>query len=204
MKPLFFHAVGAAIAIFAAGAPASATEFEAGGALDFDFPVGADTLAVVKFTDGTTQNITAGNGVILSVGGGAIFFGPQPHRLEALLSVGLKYSTMQPTDNADLTFFRVPIELLAFYRNDKLYFRAGGGGALYVGNSMSGSGLASGLDVTFEPAVAGIVQADFISGGFFAGLRYTALKLRTESSSTSFSANSIGVGAGYYFHFLGD
>ena len=121
-----------------------------------------------------------------------------------MLTIGVKYSTMQRTDNADLTFLRVPIELLAFYRNDRLHFRVGGGPALYLGNSVKGSGAASDLDITFDPAFAGIAEADFITGGFFAGLRYTALRLHTTTPSASFSANSIGVSLGYYYHFAGE
>lgn len=197
-------AVGTAIFVMTMEARARATEFEAGGGFNLDFNANATTAATLRFTDGSSQTITTGNGVILSAGAGAIFFGPQPHRLETLLTVGVKYSTMRPADNADLSFVRVPIELLAFYRNDHFHFRVGGGMALYVDNSLSGSGAASGIDLTFDPAVAGIAQADFIAGGFFAGIRYTALNFHTESSSTGYSASSIGIGVGYYYHFPGE
>lgn len=185
-------------------APAAATRAELGGALNLDFNAGADTLAVLEFTGGDTQEIKPGNGIMLSVGGGLIFFGPSQHRLELVLDVGVKYSTMRPAENADLSFVRVPIELLAFYRNEQAYFRVGGGTALYASNSISGSGAASGIDTSFDPAFAGIVQADFISGGFFGGLRYTILSLRPDGGSRSFAANSIGVGVGYYFQFPGE
>jgi hypothetical protein len=204
MKLDRIHALGAALIASFAAVPASATQFEAGGGLDLDFNAGADTLAVLQFTNGSNQDIKAGNGVTIKAGGGALFFGPQPHRLETVLTIGFKYSTMQPAQNADLSFVRVPVELLAFYRNDELHFRVGGGTALYLVNSLSGSGAASGLDVTFDPAFAGIVEADFVWKGFFAGLRYTALQLHTPSASVDFAANSIGVSLGYFYQFPGD
>jgi hypothetical protein len=84
----------------------------------------------------------------------------------------------------------------------------GGGGALYLVNSLSGSGAASDLKATFEPAFAGIVEADFVAKSFFAGLRYTALRLRVSSPvvdpAPSFAASSIGVTLGYYYRFPGD
>lgn len=203
MKHFLVPAAAVLALVTTMGAPARATQLELGGAVTADFNAGADTLASLQFTNGSTQDIKAGNGMMLSAGAGALFFGPGPHRLETVLTIGVKYSTMQPASNADLSFVRVPVELLGFYRNDDLHFRVGGGGALYLVNSLSGSGAATGLDVTFEPAVAGIVEADFVSKGFFAGLRYTALSLRT-SSSPSFSASSIGVAIGYYYRFPGD
>jgi hypothetical protein len=204
MKFFRLHALGASLVATFATLPAWGTQLELGGGLNLDFNAGADTLAVLQFTDNSTQNIRAGNGVTIDAGGGAIFFGPQQHRLETVLTIGLKYSTMQATQNADLSFVRVPVELLAFYRNDDLHFRVGGGTALYLVNSLSGSGAASNLNATFDPAFAGIVEADFIWKGFFAGLRYTALSLHTPSASVDFAANSIGVSLGYFYHFPGD
>lgn len=111
---------------------------------------------------------------------------------------------MQPTSNADLSFVRVPVELLAFHRNDQLHFRVGGGGALYLVNSLSGSGALSALDVTFDTAFAGIAEADFIWNGFCAGLRDTALTLQPPEPATGIAAKSFGVVLGYYYHFPGE
>ncbi len=203
MKLVSVHAFAASLVAALAAVPASATQFELGGGLDLDFNAGADKLVALQFSDGSTQDIRAGNGVTIKAGGGAIFFGPQRHRLETTLTIGLKYSTMEPTSNADLSFVRVPVELLAFYRNDDWHFRVGGGTALYLVNSLSGSGAASAIDATFDPAFAGIVEADFVWKGFFAGLRYTALQLHLPSANTDVAANTIGVSLGYFYHFPG-
>ena len=204
MKRSFLHALVTTSAMTALAAPAAATQFELGGGIGLDFNAGADKVGTLVFTDNSTQDIRLGNGVALAAGGGAIFLGPQPHRLETTLTIGFKYSTMEPTSNADLSFVRVPVELLAFYRNDNLHFRAGGGGALYLVNSLSGSGALSALDVTFDPAFAGIAEADFIWGGAYAGLRYTVLTLHAPNPSTDIAANSFGVVLGYYYHFPGE
>jgi len=196
----------ACIFVFVAGLttwslPAQATTFEAGGAFVADFNAGADTLLVLHYSDGTSQDIKAGNGLILALGGGAIFFDQQPHRLETLLTVGVKYSSMQPTNNASLDFVRLPIELLAFYRNDDWHFRVGGGGVWNVFNSLSGGGALAG-QVKFAPALGGIVQADFIWGGLAVGLRYTRLQLRPEEADYhGASANSLGVNLSYFYQF---
>lgn len=178
--------------------PAHATTFELGGALGADFNAGADTLQTLHYSDGTEQQIKAGNGLLLAAGAGAMFFDHQPHRLETQLTLGIKYSTMEPTNNASLDFVRVPVELLAFYRNEDFHFRVGGGGAWYVSNSLSGGG-ALNVDTHFKPALGAIAQADFVWGAFAVGLRYTALRLRAEDASVSASANSLGLELSYFY-----
>lgn len=204
MKLARIHAAAASLIATLAAVPAWATQLELGGGLDLDFNAGADKLVALQFSDGSNQDIRAGNGVTIKAGGGAIFFGPQQHRLETTLTIGLKYSSMTPTSNADLSFVRVPVELLAFYRNDQLHFRVGGGTALYFVNSLSGSGAASGIDMKFDPAFAGIIEADFIWKGFYAGLRYTVLQLHLPSANADVAANTIGVSLGYFYQFPGD
>ena len=194
-------ALAVGVAAFAPQRRAAAAIGEVGGAVGVDFNAGADTLATLQFTNGSTQDIKAGNGLLLSLGGGAIFFEGQPHRLETLLSVGVKFSTMQPAQNADLSFVRVPIEFLAFYRNDDLHFRVGGGGGLYAYGSLSGSGAASNIQLDFKPAVAGIVQADFLWGRGFLGVRYTHLNYGVSGSDASAAASSIGFTLGFFYQF---
>jgi hypothetical protein len=181
-------------------ARAHATTFELGGSLAADFNAGAETLFTIQYTDGTTQDIKAGNGLLAEVGGGALFFDQQPHRLETQLTLGIKYSTMSPANNASLSFVRVPIELLAFYRNDDWHFRVGGGGAWYVSNSLTGGGVLN-VNDKFAPALGGIMQADFVWGAFAVGLRYTLLQMRKEGTDESGNANSLGVNLSYFYRF---
>jgi hypothetical protein len=188
-------------AAFAQARPAAATIGEAGVAVGADFNAGADTLATLRFTDGSTQEIKAGNGLLLALGGGALFFEGQPHRLEAVLDVGVKFSTMRPSQNADLSFVRIPVEVLAFYRNDDAHFRVGAGGAWYPYSSLSGSGAASNLQLDFKPGLAGIVQADFVWGRGYLGLRYTHLDYTVSGSDVTVAAHSIGVTLGFFYQF---
>lgn len=195
---------GTLLATLALPAPALATTFELGGGVGADFNAGADTLLVLEFDDGDTQDIKAGNGLSLFASGGAVFFDQYQHRLETTLSLGLKMSTMQPAENADLSFLRFPLEALAFYRNDDWHFRVGGGPVLHMGNSLTGSGALSDLDVEMKSALGGVVQADFVIDDWFVGMRYTALSYRVSGVDESASANSLGVGVGYLYRFLGE
>lgn len=190
----------AAIAVAVAPSSSRGATFELGASLLADGNLGG-TVAELKYSDGSTQKVTAGNGVTLAAGLGATFFEEQSHRLEILLEAGVKFSTMRPTTNADLSWMRVPVDLLAFYRNESLHFRVGAGATLCALNKLSGSGAASALDVQFEPALGGVFQADFVWGGFSIGLRYTLLDYRAVGATRSVSASSLGVGIGYFYQF---
>jgi hypothetical protein len=178
-----------------------ATTYEIGGGVAGDFNAGADTLVELQFADGDTQEIKAGNGLSLFGSAGALFFDQYQHRLQTSLCLGVKLSTMQPTSNADLTFVRFPIELLAFYRNDNWHVRVGGGGVMHLGNSLTGSGAASNIDLDLDTAVGGVAQADFVYNEWSVGMRYTALSYRVSGAEGSAAANSIGVTLGYVYGF---
>lgn len=197
-------ALGAVLgALITAGSsrPALAVIAEAGVGMGADLNAGADTLATLQFSDGSSQDIKAGNGLLLTLGGGVIFFEQQRHRLEAVLDIGLKYSTMQPSSNADLSFVRVPIELLAFYRNDDAHFRVGGGGVYYPYSSLSGGGAASTLQLDFKPALGAVAEADFLWGRGYLGIRYTYLSYSLSGSNASAAANSVGFTLGFSYQF---
>jgi len=166
---------------------------EVGGGIVLDFNVGGDDMLVLGFADGSEQNITGGQGVIGYLSGGAIFFDQQPHNLELLINGGIKFSTMQQTENANLEFMRFPIEGLAFYRNDDWFFRIGGGAQLLLGASMKGSGALDGLDVQFKPALGGLGQLDFIYKGWSFGVRYTRQGLTLAEGETRFASHSVGI-----------
>lgn len=186
--------------LLAAAVPrrADAATPEVGGDLVVDGNTG-DQVLHLTFSDGSQQDISAGNGVTLALGGGVIFFDEGKHELEVVATIGAKYSTMAPTQNASLDWVRVPIELLAFYRSDAFHFRVGGGGTIYALNHLSGSGVLSPLDVHFTPAAGAVVQADFVWKGFFAGLRYTIMRYHASTSDVSISADSFGVDGGFFY-----
>jgi hypothetical protein len=179
---------------------AHATTFELGVVGGADFNAGADTLLTLHYSDGSSQDIKASNGVRIAAGAGAMFFDQQPHRLETQLTLGVKYSSMQPTNNASLSFVRVPVELLAFYRNEDWHFRVGGGAAWYVSNSLSGGGALNG-NVDFDPGLGAIVQADFVWGALAVGLRYTRLTLHDSDLGLSANASSVGLNLSYFYRF---
>ncbi len=159
-------------------------------------------MLLLGFSDGSEQKITGGQGVAFFLSGGAIFFDQQSHNLETIINAGLKYSTMAPTENANLEFMRFPVEGLAFYRNDDWFFRIGGGAQFLFGASMKGSGVLDGLDAKFNPAIGGLGQLDFIYKGWSLGVRYTRQGLTEKDSGTRFASHSIGLQISGLYQFV--
>lgn len=162
-----------------------------------DFNAGADPLLELEFNDGDDQTIEAGNGISLAALGSVRFFEETQHQLECQLGLGFKLSTMIPTENADLTFLRYPMDLLAFYRNEALYFRVGGGVYFSPINSLSGSGSLEDLDLQFNSALGAVIQADLAFEKVSVGLRYTRLNYSLDEAPDPIAAHSVGLTFGF-------
>src|ERR1700704_6723443 len=114
----------------------------------FDF--GGDTLVTARFTDGSTRSVKANQGFY--VGGGASILN-DAGTLEGELSLSYKMGLVDAS-NGDLKFTRLPLEALAFYRWTS--FRLGGGLTYHINPELKGSGVASGVNHSFDNA-AGFV-----------------------------------------------
>jgi hypothetical protein len=74
--------------------------------------VGGDTLATASYTDGSTSSIKAGGSVQFKAG---VDYQLQP-KVDLQFSLGYHTDSTQEAKNGKLTFSRVPLEGLVFYR----------------------------------------------------------------------------------------
>jgi hypothetical protein len=127
--------------------PASKDLGPRGGFLgQFDADFGGDDLATVYFEDDDSQDITAGQGVTLSVGG---YFRPiDTSSFEIDASIGYKYATTQ-ADNADINVSRTVMQLGALYRWPNGFY-VGGGLVEHFGPELNGDGFFE--DIQFDDA----------------------------------------------------
>ena len=132
----------------AAGPAAPARDAGARGGflaqVDLDF--GGDDVATVYFEDDDSQDLKAGQGVALSVGG---YFRPvesSPFEIEA--SIGYKYATTQ-AENADINMSRTLLQLEALYRWPNGFY-VGAGLMQHVGPELNGDGFFE--DIQFDDA----------------------------------------------------
>lgn len=114
--------------------------------LQTDADFGGDVIATVDYDNDTSQDIRAGQGLALSIGG---WFRPiESSAFEIQASVGYKYE-MALASNADIHFSRTIMQLEALYRWPNGFY-LGGGLMRHTGAKLSGDGFVD--DVGFEDA----------------------------------------------------
>jgi hypothetical protein len=164
MKPI----LSALLALCAAAAlPAHAqVPGRAGWLLDLDLDFGGDDLATVSFTDGESQDIKAGQGIQLGVGG---YFRPKPtvpFELQGI--VGYKFVTTAAT-NADIRVTRTVLQFNAVYRHASDWY-LGAGLEHHLGPKLDGDGFFE--DIEFDDATGFTVEI----GWRWLGLHYTTME----------------------------
>ena len=156
---------------------------------------GGKTLINAQFTDGTTEKVTSG-GLVHLYAGGEYSFTPQ---IAVQANVGYHVHDTSPATNGSLTFSRVPVELLGYYRiTDNVRL---GGGARFISNAkLKGSGVASDIDVKFKSTTGAVIEAEYLfTRNVGLKLRYVAEKYKAEGDTESVSGNHGGLYLTGYF-----
>jgi len=139
-------ALGVASAAQAAGPAPANGGARAGFLFQGDFDFGGDDVATVYFEDDSSQDLKAGQGVALSVGG---WFRPiADSSFEIQASLGYKFSTTA-ADNADIGMTRTLLQLEGLYRWPNGMF-VGGGLMRHMSPKLNGDGFFP--DVNFDDA----------------------------------------------------
>ena len=154
--------------------------------LDATFEYGGDPVVEVVFTDGSTQDVTAGQGGTFSLG---TDFRPTPN-LGIRTTVGWKFATTA-AENANLMLTRFPIEAVAsWYVSPDV--RVGVGASYHAAINFDGDGF--GPNLAFDPALGGTVEL----GWKWVALTYTAMNYTDEFGDT-YKASNVGVSLSYLF-----
>ena len=160
---------------------------------------GGDKVAEFEYSDGSTPDVTAGGGLLLTAGGVASLFTRGAHAAEAQVNVGVKYRTIPPAHNQEATWLRFPLEGLLFYRMPA-GVRLGAGATVHLRNVLEVSGEVATDRVEFESSPGVLLQADYTRGDFAFDLRYTALQYElAEAGAATIDASSFGVGLSFFF-----
>jgi hypothetical protein len=149
---------------------------------DADF--GGETLATVDFYDDYSQDIRAGQGFALSIGG---WFRPiESSSLEIQASVGYKYESTFASDT-DVSFSRTLLQLEALYRFPKGFF-VGAGFIRHNSPKLSGDDFFD--DIEFDDANGLSVEA----GWRWISLHYTDIDYSIDDFDVEgINASSIGI-----------
>ena len=159
---------------------------------------GGDKVLEFEYEDGTTPDVTAGGGLVLTIGGGMQVAAMGRHMLDAQVNAGLKWRTIPAATNQDANWLRFPVEGLLFYSLPS-GFRFGAGPTVHLANAlrMSGSVVDENVDVQTTPGF--LVQAEYVRRNLAFDVRYTALEYKLESNGGTIDASSIGIGMSFLF-----
>jgi hypothetical protein len=179
---------GAVTALACAIHISQAAALDVKGNFKIGYDGGGDALVTVVFTDGTRENIKSNEGFYL---GGGVSLITDDKSVETEISLSYKFEEITAS-NGDVTWSRLPLDVLAFYRWSKV--RAGAGATYHINPELDGSGVASGLNGSFENSLGFVIQADWrITENMNLGARYTMLDYEVSGSNTKVDATGIGV-----------
>lgn len=169
MKTLAGAALLAASLGLLAPAHAADSDRRGGFLVNLDLDYGGDDLATVSFEDGESQNVKAGQGFGIAIGG---WFRPvEETPLEVQAALGYKFVTTAAS-NADIGVTRTTLQLNAVYRlANNWYF--GAGLMRHMGPELDGDGFFE--DIEFDDATGFSAEVGWKWIGLhFASIDYSA------------------------------
>lgn len=148
-------------------------------------------------TGGQNYNIKAGSGIYLL--GGAILpvSATTPHRFEAQLGIGFIFEQDYSPKESAVSWSRVPVEAIYFYRNTRELFRLGWGAIYHINNKIEANGAnasaATSADHAFGWTLAAekLIKADESNSLAGIGLKYNFIKYHSSSFTKSANGNAL-------------
>jgi hypothetical protein len=174
-----------------AAVPAVSSAAEVKPAAVFGYDVGGDKLVTVTFANGDTRSIRANQGFYF---GGGVDVLNDDKNIEFLGTINYKFAAVH-ADNGDITWTRIPIDALLFYRMQS--FRVGGGLTFQLSPKLKGSGAAGSLNVNVDDAVGLLLQADYLLGRVAIGARATFVDFKSGGATAK--GNGLGITFGFTF-----
>ncbi len=152
------------------------------------YETGGDTLVTVVFVGGETDKIKANEGFLLGAGVSML---NATKDVETEVALSYKFDVITGS-NGEVTFSRLPLDALVFYRLPSV--RLGGGVTYHLNPDLDGSGVASPFDTSFKNALGFVLQADWrLTEKMNLGLRYTILDYEVESTGAKIDSNGLGI-----------
>jgi hypothetical protein len=183
------HAIGVLIvggvflSTLAQAAEAGGSGGHVGVVAGLDLEYGGDNVVKVTFTNGSTQNLRAGQGVAVNFG---LHYQPARSNFDIAGTIGYKYVTTA-ADNADIHLDRVVIKLIGSYTSSNAWW-VGAGPVWHTGTHFKGDGFVP--DVNFSDSTGFTVQV----GWRWFGAGYTNMSYSAEAPFRgSVDASSVGI-----------
>jgi hypothetical protein len=199
MRNTRWHLGLATLALIAFSATPANAQGRVRGTVRLGGDFGGDPVLQFRYSDGSSPDVPAGGGVLLSGGAAMQLLGSARQALDVEASVGVKYRTIPPASNQSATWMRFPVEGLLMYRTP-FGLRAGGGMSVHFANVLQADGAAVNSRVEFKTAPGYVIQTGYGLGKWSLDMRYTAMKYEVATGATgTVNANSLGAGLSYAF-----
>ena len=155
---------------------------------------GGDTLATFAYTDGSTDTLKAGSGLLFHAG--------LDYRLSDRASLqgtlGYHFDSTKYAKNGSATFSRIPLDLLAYYHVSDA-FRIGGGPRMVFGSKLKGSGVVSGINSSFDNTIGVVIEGEYrVIPMLGIKIRHVTEKYRQSGSPTDFDGSHFGILVNFY------
>jgi len=187
-----------ALRILASGLCLSSSQVNAAisGLATLGLDIGGDKIETVNYTNSSSEDINAG--ALFSIGVGVIFHTQLAAGPETQFTFNWK-SDFTTASNGDLSFDRYPIELIQFYRLNKM--RAGAGISYHVNPTLNGSGFAAKRQTSYDNALGYVFEMDYdITPTIYLGGRVTIIEYQnSQQPERRYDGHSLGFGAGIRF-----
>lgn len=162
---------------------------------------------IVGILGGPDQDLRVGQGTVFSVGFVQPISATTPHRFEAQVSIGYSYAFAgNEKEQNTLSWSRIPLDLLYFYRNTQEDFRFGWGVTHHFLNKITGSGSFAPLTQSVEPAWGWVVTVEKLMklkhgiGPQYAslGVRYQSIRYKAAGFAESADASAFLLTGSYF------
>ena len=181
------------LSLYLVAASAHAVEFK--GVVGFGMDFGGDVLRSGTFSDGSTWEAKANQGLVLN-GGVVMITGA----FETQATVGYKFGGPQ-AKNGSITFDEMPLELMEFYRTS--IFRMGLGIAYLNSPKLVVDIPTESSTTKFDNALAYVAQIGWApeKSPFSIDLRYTIAKFKASgvANAKDINGNVVGLYMSYFF-----
>lgn len=157
--------------------------------IDGTLEYGGDTYVTLPFTDGTSQDLKAGQGATFSVG--ADIRPPALPNFGVRAMLGVKWSG-NAAENSNVSFTRIPVEVVASYYLPENW-RVGAGLAYHAAANFNGDGFVN--DISFDPAAGYTAEI----GWKWVALTYTGIEYKI-GSGPALNASGFGVSFNWVFN----
>ena len=160
---------------------------------------GRSGTSLSDVTGGQDYNTQAGSGLFLT--GGAILpiSATTPHRFEAQLGVGYMFQDDARDESKTVSWSRIPLEAIYFYRNTQELFRFGWGPIFHFNNKITAKGANSAAATSVDNSLGWAVGVEKIfktgdeSSFWGLGLKYNFIKYHADAFSKEADGNCLFV-----------